>query len=51
MKKEIFYQKTQPDPVRVEGTEPLIIWTICLAADVLVMPELYFLINSFYFKN
>ena len=51
MKKELFCLKTQPDPFRVESTEPLIIWTICLGTDVLVMPELNFLIIQYYFTN
>jgi hypothetical protein len=48
MKKEIFYLKNQVDPHLVETSEPLI---ICLGIDVLAMPELNFLINTFYFPN
>jgi len=52
MKKEIFsLRDSEGVPAPIEQTEPLIIWTICLGFDVLAMPELNFLINSFYFEN
>jgi hypothetical protein len=52
MKKEIFsLRDSEGVPAPIEQTEPLIIWTICLGFDVLAMPELNFLIISFYFKN
>jgi hypothetical protein len=51
MKKEVFYLHDQCDPHLVETTGALIIWTICLGADVLAMPELNLLINQFYSEN
>jgi hypothetical protein len=50
MKKEIFYLRTA-DPYIIEPCEPLIIWILRLNGNFLFMPELHFLVNSFYFPN
>jgi len=49
--KQVFYLKPLGEPLLGETSEPLIIWTISLGADVLAMPELIQLINVFYFEN
>ena len=49
--KQVFYLKNLGEPLLGETSEPLIIWTICLGADILAMPELNLLINQFYSKN
>jgi hypothetical protein len=51
MKKEVFYSKTQPDPLKVEECEPLIIWILRLNGNFFYMPELHFLIQTFYWEN
>jgi hypothetical protein len=46
--RELFYIQ---NAVRIETTEPLIIFALHIGSDVLAMPELTDLIELFYYEN
>jgi hypothetical protein len=52
MKKEIFHlREPQAAPYLIETCEPLILWILRLNGEYLLMPELHFMIQTFYWEN